>query len=271
MRRSRHLWGMAASGFALLFLAAPAVPRAAAPAADPLWEKAVAMAKQSEQARIVPGMMEMDSVIEKKDGSVDHRGTLVFKIVGFGADAEAQVVSATRDGKEVTEKARAEEERNRERAKREREKSGEVGDTVELSPSYHPFAPEAQDRVSASRLGPAELDGRSAVLFSFTQRLTRGRGVLVGKAWLDAETGEPLQVEASPDPLPKHVDRMLTRVCFELTPEGWWVPIRSEIQGEGGLLWIRRTFESRVRFWGFHQAPKEPSPANETSKVRPHP
>ncbi len=261
---------MAAGVGALLFLTAPSGLRAAAPAADPLWEMAVAVARRSEQARIVPHMMEMDSVIKKRDGSVDHRGTLVFKIAGFGADAEAQVVSATRDGKDVTEKARAEEERNRERAKRDQEKSGEARDTVELSPSYHPFAPEAQDRVSASRLGPARLDGRNAVLFSFTQRLARGRGVLAGKAWLDAQTGEPLQVEVSPVPLPKHVDRMLTRVRFELTPEGWWVPIRSEIQGEGGLLWIRRTFESRVRFWDFHQAPKEPAPADETSKAPPH-
>jgi hypothetical protein len=261
---------MAACVCALVLLAAPAGFRAAPPAADPLWEKAVAVAKRSEQARIVPGMMEMESVIRKKDGSVDHRGTLVFKITGFGAGAEARVVSATRDGKDVTQKARAEEERNRERAKREREKSGEAGDTVELSPSYHPFAPEAQDRVSASRLGPARLDGREAVLFSFTQRLPRDGGLLAGKAWLDAKTGEPLQVEVSPEPLPKHVDRMLTRVRFELTPEGWWVPVRSEILGEGGLLWIRRTFESQIRFWDFHRAPKESEPVRETFRGRGH-
>ena len=251
----------------VLFLAgAMAATQAAAPEPDPLWERAVSVAKQAEEARVMPGMMEMKSTIKKKDGTVDHRGDLVYRINGFGEDAVAEVVSATSDGKDVTEKARAEEEKERERQKKT--KADDREETIQVSPSYHPFDPEVQNRVTAKRLGPDVLDGRNTVVFSFTHRPKSGDGVLRGKAWLDVDTGEPIQVEVSPDPLPKHIDKMVTRVHFERTPEGWWVPARSEIEGEGGLLWIRRTFESIVRFRDFRMDPA-PGARRQESASRP--
>jgi len=248
--------GARAVGAACLLAWATSPAFCGAPA-DPLWLKAVERAREAEQAGLVPGTVRIETVVAKKDGSVDHAGTVVFRTTDDPAEADGvglEVVSAVQDGKDVTEEARrADTEARRKAAERRKEKKGDAGDTLKLSLDYHPFSPKIQGQVTARREGEETLGDRRAAVFSFRHTAPSGKTALAGRAWVDAETGLPLRVDASPDPLPRLADSMVTRVWFRSGPEGTWLPERAELSGEGGLLFIRRAVKSLVTFSDFRK------------------
>jgi len=241
---------------ALLLAASSLCARAASPA-DPLWLRAVERARGAEQEGVVPGTVRIETVVTKKDGVVDHTGTVVFRTVDDPAQEDGvglEVVSAVQDGEDVTAKAReADAEARRKADARRRQKKGSDDGALEVSLDYHPFSPDIQERVAARREAEESVGGRRAVRFAFRHGSASGAQVIVGKAWLDAETGDPLRVEASPEPLPRLADAMVTRVWFRVSPEGGWLPERAELSGEGGLLFIRRAVRSVVTFSDFRK------------------
>ncbi len=222
--------------------------------ADALWLKAVETARRAEESNVVPLAAKVETTVKKKNGAVEHRSTVVLRSVNRGGSAlETEVVSAVEDGKDVTHEARKAEEEGRRR--HDAPKGGDSEAPVEVTLDYHPFSPKSQARVSCHRLGEAVLNGQKAVLYSFRQDSASGKASVEGRAWLDEETGTPLQVQASPDPLPRFVNRMTTTVRFEVTADGRWQPKSSILEGEGGFLFYHRLVESDVVFSDFGPRP----------------
>jgi hypothetical protein len=248
--RRLHLAPLMALG-SCMFMAAP---WASSPQ-DPLWLKAVSGAERAQASGVVPGKLEMRATVKKPDGTVEDQSTVVFRIVQEGEESRTEIISATENGKDVTEEAKAEENKSEQKRKEKSEKNRDKEDraTIELEPGYHPFSPKVLARVTYQRVGETLLEGRPAALFTFRHASEDGNSALEGKAWLDLGTGAPLQVEVSPSPLPKHVDAMKSTVRFETTADGLWRPTTSEIKGEGGMLWIRKVFESSFRFSDWHK------------------
>jgi hypothetical protein len=220
-------------------------PAPPAKGADPLWEKAVAMAGRMESLKVTPGRMDCRMVMKKKDGSVTDTAEASYKILSEGDDTRTEIIQVTENGKDVTHKAREEERKQAETAKKSK-KDGEV--SFSLEPTYHPFSPKSQSKVTLQRVGESRVGPLSAVLYSFRDGGAGEKGAMEGKAWLDPVTGVPLQVEAKPVKLPKHADTMSLKVLFTLSPEGLWYADRSEVNGSGGFLWIQRSVESRFTF-----------------------
>ena len=218
---------------------------------DPLWQRAVEGAAKSEAAGVAPGGLEMEACVKKPDGTVEEQSSMRFRIVYEGDGSRTELISATQNGKDVTEKAKAEEAKQ-ERERKEKKPKKEDSASLELEPGYHPFSPKSQDRVTVQRAGEAPFDGRTAAVFTFRETSEDGKSAFQGKAWLDPETGAPLQIEASPSPLPKHVDALVSTTRFETAPDGLWRPVSTQMRGEGGMLWIRRVFESRFRLTDWH-------------------
>ncbi len=206
-------------------LSALALPIAGTAPDDPLWQKAVEVARAAESSGPVPGTVSVATRVLKRDGSLDHSGMVVFRTVErTDGDLELEVVRAEQDGKDVTAKAREEEARGRRRTEERRKEGTGDDETLEVSLDYHPFSPKFQERVTAERRGEVLLDGRPAVLFAFRHASSLGKRAVAGRAWLDPATGAPLRVDASPDPLPRFVDTMTPTVFFRLSPEGQWLP-----------------------------------------------
>ncbi|MFH1177070.1 MAG: hypothetical protein V1750_06645 [Acidobacteriota bacterium] len=232
-------------------------------AQDPLWEKAVGLASRAKERGLAPGRLEMDAFVKKPNGTVEQKSTAVFTVVTEGEESRTELISATQNGKDVTERLKAEEARAQQRDKEERGRKDKHEVTVELEPGYHPFLPKVQPQVTYQRRGDALLDGRKVVLFSFRHAADDGKSALAGRAWLDPETGVPLQVEVSPIPLPKHVDLMMSTTRFEAAADGLWHPASSHVNGEGGMLWIHRVFESEFRFLEWHTTDETSAPAQD--------
>ena len=232
---------------------------------DALWEKAVAWAAHDEEMQVTPGRMDVSILAMKKDGSVVSRSEVAYRVVGFGKDADAEIISVKKDGKDITAEAKREEAKEKAEAEKEKKKKGSSGaggkgegegeedESFSLEPAYHPFSPESRSKVTYRRVGESPLAGKAAILFSFKEEGSKGREGKEGKAWLEPASGRPIQVESRPTKLPKHTDRMVQRVHFADGPDGLWVVERSEIDGEGGLLWIHRKVESSIRFSEFRK------------------
>jgi hypothetical protein len=214
-----------------------------------LWQAAVETARLANETGVVFGTLKVLNLVKKKDGSIDERSEFVYRSVGTGDALEIEIVSAVRDGEDVTEEVR-ESEREAKKDDPQDEDDGD-GVNVSLNPTYHPFSPKAQERITRRFERRATLDGRPTMLYSFRHDRENDQGVLTGKAWIDAISGVPLQVEVQPDPLPKYVDEMVTRIRFKVDEEGRWVPDSGETHGSGGFLWISRIMETTYRFSDF--------------------
>lgn len=234
---------------------------------DPLWQKAVELAARVKAANWRPLKLETTSRVMKKDGTVTDQGVILSRLV-YDDDGEGhtETISATRNGKDVTDKVREEERKDASRMdkakKEERERKQDEpadGMSVTLEPGYHPFDRSVQARMSARRLPDTVLEGRAAALFAFSQVDSKGSSLSEGRAWLDPATGAPLKVEVRPVTLPKHIDAMETIVRFESTPEGLWRATVTEVKGAATFLLFHRRIETEMRLLDWQQArPKAP-------------
>ncbi len=226
---------------AVVLLALPAASDVAA-GAD-LWEKAI------EYAAAARGWTAGRSVtrVEKlrKSGAVESVEEIwsSFSAAPDGSVEEA-IVKVVKDGRDRTEEVRR-------RKARERDQSRRSG-TADTEPGV--FEPAAQPYVRRARTDDVRtIDGRACRGYEFTQK-TRD-GVARGTAWLDDETGRPVELSFTPEPLPSLVKRLSVRIRFEFTPPDRWVAAKIESEGTGGLLFVQREFRTRTTFSHYWRRP----------------
>lgn len=223
--------------------------------AHPLWSKAVESLRMS--ADLLPGTMA--ATFDQFNG----RGELISRdetVVRLWADEtgeiQSQVVSARRNGEDVTDE------------RRDSPQSGggpfgpgqgQAGDTDNGSPfaslQRNPFAPEEQPHITiVSTGGRRMLDGAFVLPIEFEHR-TGPEAVNRGTAWLDADTGAPVRLETTIDPLPRFVTELVMVQHYGLNEDEQLVVERIEFSGEGRLLLFRRRLESVLFFSEYFRSP----------------
>jgi hypothetical protein len=225
----------------LLLAAAIARPAGAAPA-DPLWSNAVAAVSRAKAWS--PGEMRLEIEMADDQGQVLDTWDNRYRI---SADADGalrtEVLSALHNGRDETQKERAAQ------AKRERAARQDRGPAL---PGFgaDPFDAGVQDSLAVRRLeGTREVGGTSCVGFAFTLEQPKG-GTVEGVAWLEARSGLPVELAASPQPLPWGAHELSTLVRYA---DGRTVEIR--IEGSGSLLFVKRRFLSVVTLGGWFRRP----------------
>ena len=77
-----------------------------------------------------------------------------------------------------------------------------------------PFSPDVQEKVKIKVSDQRkELYGKMCLAFEYIQEFKEG--LVIGVAWLNEETGAPVELQSSPDPLPKQIKKMITTVRYE--------------------------------------------------------
>jgi hypothetical protein len=215
----------------------------AAPQADPLWQKAVEMARRNKPW--VPGITVLRvEVLDDKGKSTDtYESRLRFSPDGGGA-AVFTVESAMRNGVDVTTKEReAQEKRNRDTAKNGKPSSLDLGD--------NPFDPDIQAALLVTALeGSSDVDGKTCVLYSFVLKKKDG-GNAVGTAALEQESGAPVEVKYTLKPLPAGVQSLTTVLRYGMGPAGEGFLRDVAVEGTGGILFIKRAFRSDIGLDGY--------------------
>lgn len=110
-----------------------------------------------------------------------------------------------------------------------------------------PFDPAAQDRVEARATGETRtIRGRQATAFAYTVT-GEGRRNAVGTAWLATDSGAPLLLETSIEPLPVYLESFFASQSFGGNDDRWTADALS-FEANVRFLLIRRRIESALEF-----------------------
>ncbi len=228
----RRLW------LPLLALAALA-PLSAGALSDALWGRAVEIARIAKDW--VPGNAAVTIELVDADGKAQESWDSEYRLSADATgDVALQVERSSHNGVDTTSKDRASQSR------RPRQPFN-MGD--------NPFDPGVQPGIQAVRLPDTQsLQGRLCTVYDFTMRRKDGT-VLSGTAWLDASSGEPVQVSYTAKPLPRGVFEMQTTLLYGKGPAGGGYLTEARVEGVGGILFIRRAFRSRITVDGYWKRP----------------
>ena len=215
--------------------------------ATPLWERAVELYGSYDD--LVPGHMEI------RFDQYNGRGKLVTTEeseidiwVDESGEVQSRIIRATKDGDDVTEE------------RRENPRSGappfgggpedgeEEGDSAFSGLDRSPFDPLEQANVRILDAGPTVIvNGVRAQAFEYEHE-TGADSLTRGTAWLSVETGEPVRLHATIEPLPTFVRDFALRQHFGRDEQGRLVVRELEFDGVGRILFLERRIESRLIF-----------------------
>ncbi len=201
--------------------------------AHPLWSIAVESLLTS--GDLVPGSIA--AIFDQYNG----RGELISRdetVVQLWADAtgevHSRVVSAKRNGEDVSDERRDNRQSGGVPFGAGQGQADETGDNG--SPfaglQRNPFAPEEQLHVTVVGAGSRKvLDGTVVLPIEFEHRTGPG-AVNRGTAWIDVDSGDPVRLETTIDPLPRFVSELMMVQHYARNREGQLVVERVEFSGE---------------------------------------
>lgn len=225
-----------------LFVCVPCAAGAGA-APDALWQKAVAIAGAN--GNWTAGLVVARSEERDDDGKVTKTQEQWLRTTpGEDGKETFEVVKALEDGKELMDRELA---KLNKRVKSQRKEGSEKGQ-VNLSYSpLGPFDPEAQASVSAQYRGPREIaPGETCAAYEFEQK--RKEDVVKGTACLAEQTGVPVEISISMDPLPQFVRQLKATIRYESDSDGAWYPKEQVMDIAARFLFIKKNIHSFTTF-----------------------
>lgn len=225
--------------------------------ADPLWQKAVAVAAQNQNW--VPGTMmaRVENLDEKGNLKSLEEESWTRYFLGQDGQIDVEIIKVIAKGKDVTEERRKElkelkaKTKNKEKDK-EKEKSGT---SMDLSDT-NPFNPDIQSTVRVTPLNREEpVQEKQCLVYEYSWKKTEGT-IFKGTAWLEKNSGSPAQIRYSPEPLPKHTTKLVTTIHYKYSADGACCPTVMVVEGGGSFLMIKKFLRITMylsEFWKYHQ------------------
>jgi hypothetical protein len=233
---------------------------AAAAAANPagLWQKALEIAKKNSDW--YPAKISILSEVLDRHDQPYSVTELFFSI---SLDAAGKMLThldrAAKNGKDISEEMR----KNLDIHNPNDEPAGGGKNSLTISLSDSPFNNERQKFVSYQDSGERQmLFGHTCSRYDFsyqTEIIRKGKReklTWTGMAWLEEQSGAPVKLEFSITPLPKRIRSLWTIYLFDLSHSGVWVLKEIRISGQGGFLFIKKSFRSHTRFSQYQLQPK---------------
>ena len=208
------------------------------------WARAVA--DFSRGGRLEPGGMTWRTEELDGDGAVRSWEEVRAAFVRSGGETRAEVLSARKDGKDVTD------------AWRKRfagEGGGGAGGGPDFGEAFRatPFDPGFQAGLAVSPSSPV-LEGGVRLLRT-PYALDAGKGRALGAVVSDA-SGEPLYATQTWDRLPFAVSRLDARIRFGRGPAGELVVRTLEYDAELTVLLVRKRYRFSIGFSDWRAAPQ---------------
>ena len=199
--------------------------------------------------------MTVKATVAKPNGADREDSVEVVKATrGLDGKLVHEVVKAIENGKDITEKRRAESEKRRakeaEKDKGDEKKEASVSASLKL-----PIGDDA----ALFAFSPTPSSGPYSLAFAPLPAHGKDDGLAHGALAWDGATLDPLWLEAEPVVLPDHVSAMKLRFEFARTGALLY-PRRTVTDGAGGLLWIKRTFHVEMEITDVVPATPAPRP-----------
>jgi len=231
---------------------------AAAPSAR-LWQKALDIFRKNSD--LYPEKITILSEILDRHNQPATVTQLFFTIA---MDANGQLVTkltrALKNSKDISDEMR----KKVEIRDLNKDKAHPKRDSLTVSLSDSPFNPERQKNVTFHASDEKQmLFGHFCRRFDFiyqTEIVRKGEPEKLtwsGMAWLDENSGLPLKLEFSLEPLPNRVRSLWTIYLYEISPPDNWVLKKITISGQGGFLFIKKRFRSSTSFGDYRRQPQK--------------
>lgn len=203
-----------------------------------LWREAVRIHEQNQPWHA--GLVRVSFVQYNRRGEqISSSRSLIEVSVGSDGELVSTVVESYEDG-----------EVNEEQSEGGPPFGGEENAFEVLQTS--PFDPAAQPRVTVRETDRFRyIDGFPAVAFEYTVA-GDGKRSAVGTAWLLEESGRPILLEATIDPLPRYLESFSARQSYSGDSERWTASAL-DFDAEVRFLLIRRRIESAMEFSDYFQ------------------
>jgi hypothetical protein len=187
------------------------------------------------------GEVTMTSRVEELDkaGKVQHTQSVTLRLTRKDGKPHGEVLSAARDGQDVTA-----DERKQQAEKEARAEEDPKGKNERMTLTL-PFAADAQASYTFQVLGP-DANNPALQRISFAPRGKKTKDLWVGEAVVDPQAGEVRWLKQKPAELPMFVERISMVLEFNAaTPEG--AAVSSVLMdGEGGLPFFKKIFRSVI-------------------------
>ncbi len=233
----------------------------AAPGADPspLWQKALDVFQKNRDW--FPGKVAVRSEILDRKGRPDSVSRLFFDVLfDDRGEARTELTQAFKNDKDVS----AEMKKKLALSAAKEEKDAKKNNRYTVSMADTPFNPEKQQHVTVRASAEKQLlFGRVCQRFDFSFRTSIGRKdktenlTWIGKAWLDENSGIPIKLEFSFEPLPKNVHSFWSIYLYETSPADVWTLKEIRVEGQGGFLFIKKGFRSTTVFSDYRRRPRQ--------------
>jgi hypothetical protein len=247
-----RLHWVGAAAFLVLFAIAPAA--ASATQQDPLWDRAISV--YEENADWHPRLITVRTEEYDGQGNLRHEErTVTRQYLTDQGELESELVSATRDGKDITEERRENPDAGRTFGPPTGSEDQAESSPEGFAPVYQSvFSPEQQRHVEYTRTGRTRrINGRRAVAFSFIHE-PNSEARAEGTVWIDEETAEPLLLESSLDPPMIFVQEFSYSHRFATEGDEWRLRTMRFNVG-AGLLMFKRDFDITMEFSDYFYAP----------------
>ncbi|MBU4405379.1 MAG: hypothetical protein L6428_03845 [Candidatus Aminicenantes bacterium] len=239
---------------------ATGITAAAVTPVDPagLWQKALDIFRKNSD--FYPGKITILSEILNRHDRPDSVTQLFFSIyMDTRGQLFTEMTRALKNGKDISDEMK----KKVEIRDLKEDKVLPKKDSLTVSLSDSPFNPERQKNVSFHASAEKQmLFGHFCRRFDFTYQteiVRKGEPEKLtwsGMAWLDENSGLPLKLEFSLEPLPKRIHSLWTIYLYEITPPDNWVLKKITISGQGGFLFIKKRFRSTTNFSDYRRQPQ---------------
>lgn len=215
--------------FSILLLAAAAAPDPAL--LDRVAERSKAIEAYSKEASLKVTVVsdELDA-----EGTPTRHSEFALQITRSGGEPKRTLLSATEDGKDVTEAKRAELE-----APPKRNNDGGKGHGSMSQAS--PFHPDHRAKYAFATLPPAPA-APGLLRVAFQPAGEKSDKLMIGDATIDPETGDLVRMSMRPSKNPSFVDHLFLELEFDaVTPAGRALS-KIAMKGRGGFLFVKKRF-----------------------------
>jgi len=233
----------------IIVTAATAIGTATEGSIPELWQKALKLFSANKDW--IPGTIIQRTELLTDQGKPESTHEIWIEYKKDDKDKiTSEIVKVIKDGKDVTDEFKKEQNKKQKKKDKEDSASFELND--------NPFNPDLQKNVSIKATNETQrISGKNCACFEFSQKVEFRENDKIltvtnrGKAWLDKETGYPLKLEYTFDPLPKRMKSIWTIILYEITPEGNWYAKEMTMDGEAGFLFIKKKFHTLITFNNF--------------------
>jgi hypothetical protein len=190
------------------------------------------------------GAVTMTSRVEEldKEGKVQHTQNVTLRLSVQEGAQRMEVLSASRDGQDVTAEERKEQAARQ--AKAEQDPKGKMNQRQQIT---LPFAAGAQAGYAFQLLGP-DANNPALQRIGFGPRGKKSKDLWVGEAVVDPEAGQVKWLKQRPSELPAFVDRIDMVLEFGAATSMGPAVSTMHMDGEGGLPFFKKKFRSVVTF-----------------------